>query len=111
MGADDDEQEEREAERPEDREPASVKRVKRKPGDTLQVLLAEFRRRAKGLRDDDLHAEVELLVDRIVELNAASVPRPLRDEFRTMMQGMIEADPTFADIVARMRASVARESR
>lgn len=90
-------------------DPESGKRMRRKPAETVELLLAEFRRRAKGLTGDELQGEVDLLVDRVVDLHAAAVPRALRDEYREMMRGMVEEDPIFREVVDQMRAAAARD--
>lgn len=94
-----------------DDDPQSGKRKRKLPSPTLRGFLAEFHERAEGLSGPALQAEVDTLIERMIENHVAVVPVALKDELRARMREMLENDPTLAPMLQRLRAAAEREHK
>ena len=91
-----------------DLDPESGTRKKRTASQEVQLLMAEFRGRTKGLPPDALEAEIDRLMGKMIERHAAVVPERMRPELRELLRGMIEEDPTVRALVGDLRESARR---
>jgi hypothetical protein len=104
MGAEDKKRDERHE------EPAdggSARRAKDPVPDRVQLYVAEFRRRSKGLAGEELEAEIRRLMDRIVERHLAVAPEASRPELRETLLLLLKNDPAFAVMLNELRESAA----
>jgi len=91
-----------------DVDPESGARVKRKPGDAIQLLVAELRGRARGLEGAALDAECDRFVERVIERHVAVAPERLKVTVRQTLRRHLETDPAFVGLIGDLRAAARR---
>jgi hypothetical protein len=108
MGRKEDEAEKRRAAQKAQLDPESGTR-KKGPSDAIQLLVADFRRRAVGMSGAALDAEVDAFLDRVMERHIAVAPEAMQPELREAFKKRLESDPTMQRMLVELRAAAARE--
>lgn len=88
-------------------EPSSATRPKSAP-ETLELLVADFKTRARGLEGPALEDEIERLMQRLIEKSARLAPEPQRPELRKFLRAQLEADPTLQGMLGDLRRAARR---
>jgi hypothetical protein len=79
---------------------------KKGPNEATQLLIAEFRRRSKGLSGAELDAEFERLITNMVERHVGVLPESRREDAREMLRTALRNDPALIAILEDMRVTV-----
>jgi hypothetical protein len=81
---------------------------KKEPSEGLQLLLAEFHRRAAGLTGAELDAEVDRFVERMIERHIAALPTAIGPLTRATLTEAVRNDPALVAMIEDMRSAAGR---
>jgi hypothetical protein len=106
MSGEDDEIEDDEMPVVEEHDPASAKQATKGPSQGLQLLLADFQTRAKGLDGPAFQQELDRLIDKMVDRAAGVAPPALRAKVREQIYEMLINDPTMKILIDDVRRTI-----
>jgi hypothetical protein len=86
-----------------DGDDASRKQATKGPSAQLQILLADFRTRSKGLEGPELQAELDRLIEKMVDRAAGVAPPAVRAKVRDAIYEMLLNDPTMKTLMDDVR--------
>lgn len=76
--------------------------------DSVELMMAELRRRSQGLEGEELEQEIERFVGLMIERNLKGVPERMQGEMREYLRGTVERDPTLQAMLEDLRGAAKR---